>query len=224
MRKTVLGGLLVCAAAGSASGAVSWSYFGLGDAGFNALTNNGALERAVTEGRIGDNLAAGTWEQAIWRQGGVTMQTNSNFVWTNGQAVGFEINWNGIDTLTYSLGAQSISWNAVPGSFTDIFVRTRSGTDSSMELFDMDIDGTAFGPLTSSGNGDVDYIRISNNFVDFGAFSIKGQARLTWDAGNRPNNSALAHQFKFTNTTDIPAPGAAGLLVLGAGLAARRRR
>lgn len=196
----------------------------MGDAGFNALTDNGALERAVTEGRIGDNLASGTWERAIWRQGGVTMQTNGNFVWTNGQAVGFEINWNGTDTLTYTVGSQSLTWNAVPGAFTDIFVRTRSGADSTLELFDMDIDGVAFGPLTSTGNGDVQYIRISNDFADFGPFSIKGQARLSWDSANRPTNSALAHQFKFTNTTDIPAPGVAGLLALGAGLAARRRR
>jgi uncharacterized protein (TIGR03382 family) len=224
MKRYVLGVVACCAFAGPAMGAVTWSYFGLGDAGFNVLTNNGALERAVTEGRIGDNLASGTWEQAIWRQGGVTMQTNANFVWSNGATVPFQIQWNGVDTLSYTIGAQVLTWNAVPGSFTDIFVRTRSGAGSTMELFGMDIDGLPFGPLTSSGSGDVQYIRISNDFVDFGAFTITGLSRLTWDPGNRPSNSALAYQFKFTNTTDIPAPGAAVVLALGAGLAARRRR
>lgn len=219
----------VCAVAtgvavSGASAAISWSSFGLGDAGFNAITNNGALERAVAEGRIGDRLAAGTWEQAIWRQGGVTMQTNANYVYPNGGDVPFDIVWNGVDTVTYTVGSQSLSWSAVPGAFTDIFIRTRSATDSTLELFDMDLDGLPIGSMTSSGNGDVQYIRITNDFANFGAFTLSGVSRLTWNNGNAPTNSALAYQVKLTNTTEIPSPSGCAVLGLAAIAACRRRR
>ncbi len=223
---TLLASVLTTAIGASANAGLGWEYFAGGDAAFNGLTNNGALERAVTEGRIGNNGSSGTWEQGIWKQGGVGAPiTQANFVWGNGAAVDFSISWNGSDTVSYTLGGQTLTYNTVTGPFTDIFIRTRSATDSSLGLTDLFLDtaGTDLniGDLMSSGNGDVDYIRIRANGANFAAFTLSGKSTLTWDAGNQPNNSALAYQVKFSNV--VPGPGALALFGL-AGLAGSRRR
>jgi len=206
----------------SASASVSWSYFAGGDAAFNELTLNGSLERAATEGRIGNNGPSGTWELALWEQGGVgTPKDQAQFVWGNGQATSFSVVYDGISTVTYTVGQTTVSWNALAGGFTDIFIRTRSAADSSVLLSNLDFVGSGLniGDLSSTGNGDVNYIRISNAGGDFGAFTITGLSTFDW--GVQPSNSALAYQFKFSNV--IPAPGAIAVLGL-AGLVGRRRR
>ncbi len=203
-----------------ANAAFTWSYLAGGDAAFNELTLNGTLERTVTEGRIGNNALSGTWETAIWKQGGVgTPQSQAQFAWGNGQATAFSIVYDGASTITYTVGQTAISWDAIEGPFTDIFIRTRSAADSSVLLSSLDFDGNAIGDLSSSGNGDVNYIRIGNGGANFGAFAITGLSTFEW--GALPSNSALAYQFKFSNV--IPGPGALALLAL-AGLAGRRRR
>jgi len=170
--------------------------------------------------RIGNNALSGTWETAIWQQGGVgTPQSQAQFVWGNGAATAFSIEYDGASTVTYTVGQTAISWNAVGGPFTDIFIRTRSAADSSVLLSSLDFDGTGIGDLSSSGNGDVNYIRISNGGSNFGAFTISGLSTFDW--GVQPSNSALAYQVKFSNV--IPAPGALALLAL-VGLVGRRRR
>ncbi|MBX3386421.1 MAG: hypothetical protein KF768_07610 [Phycisphaeraceae bacterium] len=226
---------LTCAAvavlaSGSAlSAALIVAPFPGGDAGFNALTNNGTLERAVAEGRIGNALTTGTWETAIWQQGGVgvpksTAQLNIN----NGASLPFTLVWNGVDTVTYTVGSTTISWNEVAGGFTDIFIRSRSATDSTLSLTNMSIDLNndaslewSGGSLSSTGNGTVNYLRLTNMGMNFPAFTLSGTQNLSW-TGVQPANSALAYQIKLTNV--IPAPGAGLLLAFGGLTMFRRRR
>lgn len=200
-----------------------------GDAAFNALTINGTLERAVAEGRIGNALTTGTWETALWQQGGVgTPKAQGQFNVTNGTTQTFSLTWNGVDTVTYSVGATTISWNQVAGDFTDIFIRTRSATDSTVLLSSLGIDlnsDSSFewtgGSLASSGNGNVNYLHISNMGAAFPAFTLSGAQNFSW-TGAQPTNSALAYQIKLSNV--VPAPGAAAMLLAGGLLAIRRRR
>lgn len=200
---------------------MTWSYFGGGDAAFLALTNNGTLERAVAEGRIGDNLIAGTWERGLWvPQGGVgSPVAQGGFVWPNGSPRGFEVTWDGINTISFSINGQTLSSSLISGPFTDIFLRVRSTTNASVDLTDMDLNGKGIGDLGSSGNTPAGYIRIKANSGPFGAFVLKGNAELKWST--QPSGSSLAFQVKFTN---VPTPAAAGLLALGGLVAARRRR
>ncbi len=194
-----------------------------GDAAFNTLTNNGTLEVAVTEGRIGNSPnASGTWEQAIWQQGGVGQPVAQvNHVWTNSAAYAFTIQYDGISTLSYATNGQTLTYSTLAGPFTDIFIRTRSGIDSSMSVTNLSLTGHGALPsVISTGNGDVDYLRISGGTTNFGAFTLTGSHTFTYGA-TAPSNSALAYQIKFTNV--IPSPAAACLLAL-AGLSASRRR
>ena len=195
-----------------------------GDPAFNTLTNNGSLERAVAEGRIGNGATNGTWELAIWDQGGSgSIQDQAQFAFGNMQSLPFSLTWDGSSTVTYTVGTTSVTWGAVPGGFTDIFIRARAAANSSMSLSNMLLDGTPLPGLTAVGtptNALVRYLRVQNMGSDFGAFTLTGTQTFSW-IGNAPTNSALAYQIKLTNV--IPAP--ASLLVVGlAGLGAARRR
>lgn len=215
----------IAATAASAHATLTASMFAGGDAAFNALTNNGDLEAAVAEGRIGNAATTGTWELAIWDQGATgTIQDQAQFAFGNMQTVPFSLTWDGISTVTYTVGATSISWNAVPEAFTDIFIRNRAAANSSLSLSDLNLNGTPLPGLTSVGtttNAVVRYLRIENMGMDFGAFTLTGNQTLSW-LGAPPTNSALAYQIKLTNV--IPAPGALALAGVGLLAAARRRR
>lgn len=207
----------------SAAGSVTFGLYNGGDAGFLALTANGTLERAVGEARIGDNLASGTWERAIWEFGGVgTPKATGGFTWTSGISVPFSMSFDGSSTVSFTVGGQTLTWNSVAGSFTDIFLRTRSArSDTGIELSNLTLTGVgALGiDLMSSGANNVDYLRISNTSA-FGAVTISGDATLTW-SGSPPTGSSLAFQVKFTN---VPTPAGGTLLVLAGALGIRRRR
>ena len=222
MTKILAAAGAIALAAGAAQASVTWSLFNGGDAGFNALTNNGALERAVGEGRIGNNALNGTWERGIWQQGGVgTPQRQGNLAWTSGAFVPWSLTWNGVDTVAFTVAGDTLTWDGVAGGFTDIFVRTRSAADSSIAISDWNLDGVLIGNFFSTGSGDVDYVRIENGGSNFGAFTLRGLVRMDW-TGATPTNSALAFQVKLTNV--IPTPGALALLGMGGLLVARRRR
>lgn len=213
----------VAAAATVSHAAISTSVLAGGDAEFLSLTDGGSLEQAVAEGRIGNGATNGTWEMAIWDIGGSgTVQSQAQLAPVNGTAAPFTITYDGVSTLTYDVGGTSISWNNVAGPFTDIFVRTRSATDSTILLDDLAIDASplSIDMVSSTGNGDVNYLRIRNMGDDFGAFSLTGTHTFSW-TGTRPNNSALAYQFKFSNV--VPTPGALAALALAAPVFRRRR-
>ncbi|MBX3382569.1 MAG: hypothetical protein KF864_03570 [Phycisphaeraceae bacterium] len=217
-------GLCLALTPGALAGWTSATFAG-GDAGFNTLTNNGSLERSVAEGRIGNGATSGTWERALWQQGGVGMpQAQGQFTFASAASYDWSVSWDGIDTVTFVVDGQSLSWGGVQGAFTDIFIRTRSGADSTILLSGMQLNAQPIAPasLFSSGNGDVDYIRLSHTGGPAPAFTLSGSVAMTYDALTRPNNSALAWQVKLTNV--IPAPGALAVMSVGLVAAARRRR
>lgn len=219
---------LVAAVSVTASAGVSWSTFAGGDAGFNALTVNGALERSVAEGRIGNNAETGTWEQAVWQQGGVgsPVASGQQPAFTSGAGRAWSFAWDGVNTVTYTFGSTSQVWSAVAGGFTDIFLRVRATATSSAELSNMFldlpgvVDDTAIGDLVTPVSGTASYIRISSTMGDLPAFTLSGESTFSW-SGAVPTNSSLAYQIKFTNV--IPSPGVAGLMAV-AGIAGSRRR
>ena len=223
MRQIMVCAVLGAAASSAMGGLIVDPAFG-GDADFLALTNNGTLEEAVAEGRIGNAMGNGTWETAIWEQGGVDIpQAQGQLTVNNGLGYDFVVSYDGVSELTYTVDQTTISWDSLGGPFTDIFFRTRSVADATVSLTSLSIfhDGgpTALADIVNSGGG-VGYVRLTNMGSDFGAFTITGIQTLSW-TGDAPSNSALAYQIKLTNV--VPAPGAAaGLGVLALGL--RRRR
>lgn len=212
---TVVAGL---AAAAPVLGTIS------GDAAFLALTNNGALERAVAEGRSGNLAGNGDWEQGIWQQGSVGVPVaQAQQTITNGTALAFRIVYDGVSALTYTVNGVTISYNTVAGPFTDIFIRTRAGNGTTMALSQLNLTGLgAFGPIVTTGAGSdaLGYVRITEA-AGFGAFTLSGTQTISW-TGAAPRGSGTAYQLKFTNV--VPAPMGAAMLGLGGLLAARRRR
>ncbi len=217
--------LALAASASSVSASLSLTPYAGGDTAFNLISNNGALERAVTEGRTG---TPGNWQMAIWQQGGVgSPQTQAQFGLSNGAVQPFTITFDGASTITYTANNVPISWNAVAGSFTDIFIRVRSAADSTIALGNVFIDAgggntLSVGNFSSTGAVPADYLRVQNGGLPLPAFTITGTHQLSWTSVNPPNGSGLAYQFKFTNV--VPTPGAALVLGLGGLAAARRRR
>lgn len=212
----------IAALAPTALADVSTTTFGGGDLGFNELTNNGSLEQAVIESRIGNaNPEAGIWEVGLWRFGAVGSPLDqAGRSIANGEVASFSISYDGANSLSMSIGDAEVSSSDIGGTFTDIFIRVRGTATSTVELSGLTLGGDLLDVSSITGHDGVSYLRISNGGAAFGAFTLVGNQSFSWD-GARPNNSALAAQFKFTNV--IPAPGAAALLGLG-GLAAVRRR
>lgn len=207
--------------ASTAVAAPTVSSFGGGDAAFLAISGNGALERAVTEARSG---TPGNWAGAIWSpQGGVgSPQATLNHTWSNGIATDFSVVYDGANQVTFTLAGKTISFSALAGSFTDIFVRVRSMSNATVSVSNLDLvgSGLAISPLTVTGAG-VDYLRISNNGSAFGAFTLTGTQTMSW-AGAQPGGSQIAAQLKFSNV--IPAPGALALVGMATIMVGRRRR
>lgn len=209
------------AATTTASAGVTAAPFAGDDAAFNALTNNGGLEAAAAETRIGNAQAeAGIWEVAIWEQGGVgTPEDQAGRAIANGVAVPFTLTYDGASTVTFTVDGATTSWSGVTSNFTDIFIRTRAVSDTGITLSNLMLNGTPLGSTSSIGNN-VDYLRIQNMGAPFTAFTLTGDQTMGWTS-SRPNNSALAAQLKLTNV--IPAPASLALAGI-AGIAVTRRR
>lgn len=199
--------------------------FNEGDTGYSALTDNHLLEQGAVEGRIGNRLDTGTWELGIWRRSNVGPFLNlSQLGWTNGVAAPFSIVYDGANTVTYTLGGVTISSDQLGGTFTDIFIRTRSANTGSIIVQNINMTGQlAIGNISSVGDGTINYLRVSNQGQNFGAFEITGSQVLTWQVNEPPQNSTVSAQFRFTNI--VPAPGpVAALATLGLFAARRKRR
>ncbi|MDX2114398.1 MAG: choice-of-anchor W domain-containing protein [Planctomycetota bacterium] len=220
---------VLAAGSSAASAAISIQPLATGDADFLALTNNGALERAVSEGRIGNNADNGTWEQAIWEpQGGVGSPVAQAQLpgFTSGATVPFSISYDGAASISYTFGSSTLTWNLIDGPFTDLFIRVRATSTSTAGLSNMFLDlpgageDTLIPDLTTGPAGTAEYLRLTRVGADFPAFTISGSSTFSW-TGAVPANSALAYQVKFSNV--VPAPGALAIFAL-AGLTSRRRR
>ena len=221
----IMGGVAAAAVlAASASAEPIWSYYLDGDSGYNALTNNSALTQGAVEGRIGSRTELGTWELAIWRRpvAGPFLSLGQ-LSWGNGQAAPLSLVYDGATTVSWMLGTTTISTTQIGGTFTNIFVRTRSAQNSSVNLSNLSfVGGISLGNLSSTGPGTVNYMRIDNGNTPFGAFEIRGFETLNWLPNEPPVNSQLGAQFRFTNV--IPSPAAAASFGLAALFAGRRRR
>jgi hypothetical protein len=212
------------AVASSAFAGLSVSSVAGGDAEFSQLTNGGALERAVAEGRTG---TPGNWQMGIWERGGVgSPKATAQFGLVNGAAQNISISWDGVSTISYTANGVTIGWNQVSGSFTDIFIRVRSVANSTLELGNLSLTtgGPAFnvGTLSTTGAVPAEYLRVQNDGQAIPAFTLSGTHRLSWTSANPPSGSNLAYQVKFSNV--VPTPGAMAVLGLGGLVATRRRR
>lgn len=220
----VVNAVVLLAFAGVAAAQPVTSLFPGGDAGFNNLTLGGTLEQAVVESRIGNGATSGTWEVGLWRLGAVGTpldQAGRNIA--SDDADGFSLSYDGATGMSFTIAGATVQTNDIGGPFTDIFIRVRSTENSSSIIDGLQFDGSplSIAGVSVSGNVPAGYLRISNGNTPFGAFELTGTQELSW-TGTRPNNSALAAQFKMTNV--IPAPGSAAIAFLGLGLTARRRR
>ncbi len=203
----------------------TWTAFGGGDAAFNDLTNNAALLQGAAESRIGNRTESGAWELGIWR----SIPTGpflsiGQMPRVNAQALEFVITYDGSTSLSWRVGSRQVATTQLGGPFTDIFVRTQSAVNGSIRLSSLQFSGAGpLAELVSTGDGDVDYLRLSNGSVPFGPFEIRGFETLSWVANDPPLNSSVNAQFRFTNV--IPAPGlpVAGLVATAFALRRRRR-
>jgi hypothetical protein len=153
--------VLACSAHGAF---VYTSTPGFGDADFLALTQGGSLERAVAESRIGNGATNGTWETAIWELGGQgAPKDQGQLNQQNGLTVPFSLSWDGVSTVTFSVGPETVSWNQVGGPFTDLFFRLRAGTGTQVEILNLSINGDAYaGSLFANQNQTLEYLRVQD--------------------------------------------------------------
>jgi len=194
-----------------------------GDAGYAALSNNGALEQGTVEGRIGNRLDTGTYELAIWRRVNVGPLLNlGQLTWGNGVAAPFTLTYDGLTTVTYTLGTKTILSTQIGGTFTDIFIRARSAPTGNVFLTGMQMVGSVAIPnVASIGGGPVNYLRVSNQGQAFGAFTLTGFEAISWIVNEPPANSAVSAQFRLVN---VPGPGVAVVVAAAVPLFAVRRR
>jgi hypothetical protein len=222
----------------STSGDASWNNF------FQPPTpgNAGFYENWSTEGRIG---GAATYELGI-----NTMVTRPNlsfgtatnqFDWVSGTVYDFTLQYagdgpGGIGGLvTWTVDGVTTTTTPPFGLTGDLWIRTRSATGSTLTINNLNFNGVAAPgnpAASSSGNGLVDYMRITG--ADFTMpFTLTGQVVMTWGAGGapRPGGSALAFQIKATQpvpVSAVPEPSTIGLALTGGlcglGLLWRRHR
>jgi hypothetical protein len=229
MRSAVLGAIAVAPMvailpSGNAQAAVLVPTSGLTDAGFNQLISSGDFtEKFVTSARIGDAGAA-TYEMGLLRPN-QSVAGQKQYQWNSGTAVDFSLEYDGA-LVKYKLGDEIISSMEFTGDASDLFLRTRSATNSTSLFSNLKLqDGSgtlAIADLTSSGNGDVDYLRLGKLQ---GAFKLSGQTTMSW-TGARPTNSSLIAQVKVGNSKAVPEPAnvaALGLFGLLATVIRQRR-
>lgn len=198
--------------------------------------------KAVVESRIGNNASdKTTWESGIWSSTYKADNTYTNTMnqatqlgqqWTRGKAEDFSLSYNGSE-LIYTIAGQTTR-QAFTGGMTDMLLRTRStanlSTSSSVSLSGlklMDNLGNLKATYAQQGStgADVDYLQVSGLK---NGFTLTGQTTFNW-TGTRPNNSALALQWKIGSIPEpvkqtVPEP--ASLLALGlvgAAIANRRK-
>ena len=228
MRQAMLGGGVVCALAGLASGAILVE----GDSGWvNVNTVWGGKVRNITH-------TNGDWEMALGQSPG-SFAVNRQSTWAgSGEANTF--------SLTYSnlTGDISLDWNGSVLNWNDadranslaiqLLARGRSGGDATFEVGDLAFNGEAIdlgvaNPFatagTTEGHGSASYILLGGEgFAELNEWTVSGTLTATW-SGSTPSRDLSRVEFIASNDRVIPAP--AGVAVLGAvamAVAPRRRR
>jgi hypothetical protein len=159
-------------------------------------------------------------------------------VWGNGTPNNFSIVYNpaapsGTPKITFTLGSTTLTANQFNDSVTEIFLRTRVGSQNSAGTFtsslsNLVLNGTTLNQGVSSSCtrvgtaqcSDVDYLRISGLN---GGFTLTGTSTFAWSAGNMPAASRMMFQVKAAApgpraNNSAPAPGMiAGMALAGAG-------
>lgn len=213
----------------------------------DAFTLHGALGAQDFEDR---NVEVVMSPESRWGDGGLTARTHEvnihngannatfdqgNYLWENGAAVDFSVVFDGINTLTYTIGETELVMDAVERDFSDLYLRTAAYRDgSSMTLQNLNfVSGGSNSAVSdvatvcTSGCGffDASYFHIGD--ID-GAFTLTGQSVMSWDENEAlPTNSRLGYQVKLVygdDTVDVPEPGMVlGLVGLVGAIAQRKK-
>jgi hypothetical protein len=207
--------------AGNAQAAVLVPTNNLTDLGFNQLIDSGQFtETFVTSARIG---GPSTYELGVLRPN-QTVVAQKEYQWQSGQAVDFSLEYDGA-MMKYKVGNQEISSTEFKGNASDLFLRTRSAANSTSLFSDLKLkDDTgvlSIANLTSSGNSDVDYLRLGQLK---GAFKLTGKTTLSWTGTRPPTQSSLIAQVKVGNSKSVPEPASVAALGLVGALAAAIRK
>lgn len=193
---------------------------------FHELEQSGKVEVAMSpESRFGDGgLTARTHEVNIHNSTNTATFDESNYVWENGTPVDFSVVFDGLNTLTYTVGDTVLVMDEVERDFSDLYLRAAARSDdTSMTLTNLifssggvseAIDDVAAVCESECGFFDASYYHIGD--ID-GAFTLTGQSIMEWivDPEARPDrpehrDSRLAYQVKLVygdDSTSVPEPG-----------------
>jgi hypothetical protein len=159
----------------------------------------------VAEGRIGNNALDGDFEIDL---GGSTAapEVTRQYVWPNGTPVSWSLVYDHTSKLvTFTVGAEVLSWTSSLSGYTDIFVRTRAvdaGTDITVGGMTLDAEVVGDASATSGDASGLDILWIGGGTLQDG-FTLTGQATLSW-TGATPQHSRLAFQIKVGTLTPLP--------------------
>lgn len=221
----VAGGLVsVCAVAGLAGFSHAAVMKFNSDSQFNAYASGGNFTKQWGANvRWGNALSNGDWERAIVNSGDVPIGSPGQNAWSPSNVHDVTLTYDatlGAATLDLS-GIGSIT-RSVPTMPEMFFARVRDSASAFSELSEIQVDLAFNGPGVDYsldelvGDANAEYWGVSDPNLRFG-FRIVAKALL---AGPVSAGSDPMYQFKV----GVPAPGAAGLLGLGAVALRRRRR
>jgi len=185
---------LVCAASASAFTTAHLA----SDAAYLALA---PVPTFVAGGQIGDGLLP-AWSELDLGPETPTPPVKDQFEWPNGQPVVFFVAFEpSTRMVSFAVGARMLNYTAPPGGITDLFLRTRSIQDASMQLSNLVLNGVALGDASASAGNALDYLWIHEPALENG-FALTGQATMSWTS-TPPSQNDVLFQAK-AGVTDQP--------------------
>ena len=151
----------------------------------------------VAEGRIGNNQSNGDFEMDL---GASTRspQTQADFVWPNGSAVGFVLQYDSVaDAYAFILAPDEANETTLSvgglGGISDVFFRTAAYiAGTTLTLDNLTVNGESIPGLVASGDGDArDHLHVGGGGVFSGDWTIAGDATKTWTGRRRPTRSSF---------------------------------